>query len=61
MSVEAPETVAARIRRALPNDSPERIVVAPDCGLKYLPRDVAFGKMRAMVEGASIVRNELTK
>jgi 5-methyltetrahydropteroyltriglutamate--homocysteine methyltransferase len=61
MSVEAPETVAARIRRALPYVSPERIVVAPDCGLKYLPRDVAFGKMRAMVEGASIVRNELTK
>jgi 5-methyltetrahydropteroyltriglutamate--homocysteine methyltransferase len=34
-------------------------VVAPDCGLKYLPRDVAFGKMRAMVEGANIVRQEL--
>jgi 5-methyltetrahydropteroyltriglutamate--homocysteine methyltransferase len=37
----------------------ERIVVAPDCGLKYLPREVAFGKMCAMVEGARIVRKEL--
>jgi 5-methyltetrahydropteroyltriglutamate--homocysteine methyltransferase len=57
--VETPDEVAARIRRALPFVSPERIVVAPDCGLKYLPRDVAFGKMRAMVEGADIVRREL--
>ena len=59
MKVETPETVAARIRRALPYVSPERIVVAPDCGLKYLRRDVAFGKMCAMVEGAKIVRREL--
>ena len=44
MTVETPETVAERIRRALPYVPPERIVVAPDCGLKYLPRDVAFGK-----------------
>ena len=44
--VETPETVAARIRRALPFVSAERIVIAPDCGLKYMPRDVAFGKMR---------------
>ena len=59
--VETPETVAARIRRALPHVAPERIIVAPDCGLKYLPRDVAYGKMRAMVEGAGIVRSELEK
>jgi 5-methyltetrahydropteroyltriglutamate--homocysteine methyltransferase len=59
MKVETPETVATRIRRALPHAPAERIVVAPDCGLKYLPRDVAYGKMRAMVEGASIVRREL--
>ena len=59
MSIETPETVAARIRRALPHVPAERIVVAPDCGLKYLPRDIAFGKMRAMVEGAKIVRAEL--
>jgi len=57
--VETPETVAARIRRALPYVAAENIVVAPDCGMKYLPRDVAFGKMRAMVEGAAIARAEL--
>ena len=57
--VESAGTVAARIRRALPYVEPERIIVAPDCGLKYLPRDVAFGKMRAMVDGAAIVRAEL--
>src|SRR6476619_558981 len=48
MTVETPQAVAARIRRALPHIAPERIVVAPDCGLKYLPRDVAYGKMQAM-------------
>jgi 5-methyltetrahydropteroyltriglutamate--homocysteine methyltransferase len=57
--VETPETVAARIRRALPYVAPERLVIAPDCGLKYLPRDVAFAKMQAMVAGAAIVRDEL--
>ncbi|HZL39284.1 MAG TPA: uroporphyrinogen decarboxylase family protein [Pseudolabrys sp.] len=61
MGIEKPETVAARIRRALPHVPVERIIVAPDCGLKYLPRDVAFGKMQAMVEGAKIVRAELGK
>ena len=50
--IEAPETVARRIRRALVHVPAERIVVAPDCGLKYLPREVAFGKMAAMVAGA---------
>ena len=60
MTVETPQTVAERIRRALPHVPAERIVVAPDCGMKYLPREVAFGKMRAMVEGAAIVRHELT-
>jgi 5-methyltetrahydropteroyltriglutamate--homocysteine methyltransferase len=60
LNVETPATVAARIRRALPYVPPERIIVAPDCGLKYLPRDVAYGKMCAMVEGAKIVRDELT-
>jgi 5-methyltetrahydropteroyltriglutamate--homocysteine methyltransferase len=59
MTVEKPETVAARIRRALPYVPAPQIVVAPDCGLKYLPREVAYGKMRAMVEGAGIVRREL--
>jgi 5-methyltetrahydropteroyltriglutamate--homocysteine methyltransferase len=59
MKIETPETVAGRIRRALQHVPAERVVVAPDCGLKYLPRDVAFDKMCAMVEGAKIVRKEL--
>jgi 5-methyltetrahydropteroyltriglutamate--homocysteine methyltransferase len=59
MTVETPETVAGRIRKALPYVPAEKIVVAPDCGLKYLPREVAFGKMKAMVDGAAIVRKEL--
>jgi 5-methyltetrahydropteroyltriglutamate--homocysteine methyltransferase len=59
MAIESPETVAARIRRALPHVPADKIVIAPDCGLKYLPHDVAYGKMRAMVEGAKIVRAEL--
>ena len=59
MIVETAEIVAARIRRALPYVRAEDVVVAPDCGMKYLPREVAFGKMRAMVEGAKIVRAEL--
>jgi 5-methyltetrahydropteroyltriglutamate--homocysteine methyltransferase len=56
--VESPETVAARIRRVLPFVTPEKIIVAPDCGMKYLPREVAFAKIRAMVEGARMVRAE---
>jgi 5-methyltetrahydropteroyltriglutamate--homocysteine methyltransferase len=59
--VETPEVVAARIRRALPFVAPERLVVAPDCGLKYLPREAAFGKMKALVEGARLVRTELAR
>jgi 5-methyltetrahydropteroyltriglutamate--homocysteine methyltransferase len=57
--VETPETVAGRIRRALPYVSPQRLVIAPDCGLKYLPREVANAKMAAMVAGARQVREEL--
>lgn len=59
MDIETPETVAARIRRALPHVSAERLVIAPDCGMKYLPRDVAFKKLQAMVAGTRIVRKEL--
>ena len=51
--------VAERIRRALPFISPDRLIIAPDCGLKYLPREVAFGKMKAMADGAALVRKEL--
>jgi 5-methyltetrahydropteroyltriglutamate--homocysteine methyltransferase len=59
MKIESPETVAERIRRALPFTSPESIIVSTDCGMKYLPRAVAGGKLRALVEGAAIVRAEL--
>lgn len=59
MTVETPETVASRIRRALPHADPDKIIVAPDCGLKYLPREVARGKIRAMAQGAALVRSEL--
>jgi 5-methyltetrahydropteroyltriglutamate--homocysteine methyltransferase len=59
MNVETPEKVAERIRRALPYVAAEHIVVAPDCGMKYLPRDIAFAKMQAMVAGAEIVRREI--
>jgi len=51
--------VAARLRKALDVLPPERLVVAPDCGMKYLSRDLAFAKLEAMVAGADIVRNEL--
>ena len=50
--VESAETVAARIERALPHVPADRIIAAPDCGLKYLPRDAAYGKLEALVEGA---------
>jgi 5-methyltetrahydropteroyltriglutamate--homocysteine methyltransferase len=61
MTVETPETVAERIRNALKYVPAERLVIAPDCGMKYLPRKIAFGKMKAMVDGAKIVRKELNK
>jgi 5-methyltetrahydropteroyltriglutamate--homocysteine methyltransferase len=57
--VESPETVAERIRAALDHVPADRLQVAPDCGMKYLPRDVAFGKLRAMVIAAHTVRGEL--
>ncbi len=60
-TIEAAETVAARIRRALAHCPAGRMIVAPDCGMKYLPRDVAFGKMMAMVERAEFVRKELAR
>ena len=58
MNVETPEVIADRIRRALPFISPERVILAPDCGMKYLPRDVADGKLRSMVKAAEILRKE---
>ena len=59
LTIETPAIVAARIRRALAYTKAENIIVAPDCGMKYLPRDVADAKLRAMVAGAKIVREEL--
>jgi 5-methyltetrahydropteroyltriglutamate--homocysteine methyltransferase len=57
--VETPEVVAGRIRGALAVVPPERLVVAPDCGMKYLPRERAFRKLQAMVAGARLVREDL--
>jgi 5-methyltetrahydropteroyltriglutamate--homocysteine methyltransferase len=59
LAVESPETVAARIRRGLEHVAQEDLIPAPDCGMKYLPRDVAFGKLCALSLGAAIVRAEL--
>jgi 5-methyltetrahydropteroyltriglutamate--homocysteine methyltransferase len=58
MAVETPQQVVARVKRAIPFVSKENIILAPDCGMKYLPREVAFGKMKAMVEGAKLLRAE---
>jgi 5-methyltetrahydropteroyltriglutamate--homocysteine methyltransferase len=58
-NVETPHVVADRLRRALAVVPPERLVVAPDCGMKYLPRERAFGKLQAMVRGARLVGAEL--
>lgn len=61
MAVETPVVVASRIKRALQFVKPEQVIVAPDCGMKYLPREVADGKLRAMVEGAKILREEYAR
>ena len=58
MNVETPEVIAQRIRKALPFVAKERVILAPDCGMKYLPRDVAQGKLRSMVQAAAILREE---
>ena len=57
-TVETPKTVMDRVRRALKHCDAERILLAPDCGMKYLPREVAFGKLRAMSEAARRLREE---
>ena len=59
IAVESPEIVAARVRQALEYLPPERLMLAPDCGMKYLPRDVAIGKLQAMVRGVELVRNSM--
>jgi 5-methyltetrahydropteroyltriglutamate--homocysteine methyltransferase len=58
-AVETPEQVAARIRAGLRHLPPERLIAAPDCGMKYLSRETAFGKLRALAAGARLVRAEL--
>ncbi|MHA3702673.1 5-methyltetrahydropteroyltriglutamate--homocysteine methyltransferase [Jatrophihabitans sp. YIM 134969] len=58
-SVESVETVAARVRRAFPFKGPEQLVIGTDCGMKYLPRATAFGKMQAMAGAAAVLRAEL--
>ena len=57
-TVESAEQVAARVRRALPYVPAERVVLAPDCGMKYLPRDSASGKLAAMTAAAALLRGE---
>jgi len=59
MAIESPESIAARLREAMKHVPPERLVVAPDCGMKYLPRQVAFRKLRALTLGTAIVRETL--
>ena len=58
MTVETPDQVMARVRRALPYVPAERLMLAPDCGMKYLPRDVAFGKLNALTSAAAQLRAE---
>ena len=59
--IETPSDVAARLRAALHHVPAERLIAAPDCGMKYLPRTVAYGKLKALADGAAIVRNELSR
>lgn len=59
MRIETPEGIAARLRQALRYVPPERLMVAPDCGMKYLPRAVAYRKLRAMTLGAALVRESI--
>ncbi len=59
LTVESPQTVADRIRRALPYKQPQELIAAPDCGMKYLPRDVAYGKLESLAAGAAAVRAEV--
>ena len=61
MKIETPQQVVARLKKALKYVKPEDVIVAPDCGMKYLPRGVAFDKLKAMVEGAKILRAEYEK
>jgi len=58
-NIESPEVIAARIREALAYVTPDRLQIAPDCGMKYLPRPVALGKLQALTRAAAMVRESL--
>jgi 5-methyltetrahydropteroyltriglutamate--homocysteine methyltransferase len=58
MDIETPEVVAQRVRRALEHVPAEQVILAPDCGMKYLPREVALGKLASMVAAARQLRSE---
>jgi 5-methyltetrahydropteroyltriglutamate--homocysteine methyltransferase len=59
-TIETPEQVAARLRAGLKYVAPENLIAAPDCGMKYMAREVAFGKLKALAAGAAIVRREIS-
>jgi 5-methyltetrahydropteroyltriglutamate--homocysteine methyltransferase len=58
-AIETTETVAARVRNGLKYVTADRLVLAPDCGMKYMPRSTAFGKLKAMADAAALVRKEI--
>ena len=58
LNVETPDVIAGRVRAALKHVKPEQVVLAPDCGMKYLPREVAQGKLESMVQAARMLRRE---
>ncbi len=57
--IETAEIVADRIRNGLKYVAADRLIPAPDCGMKYMPRHIAFGKLKAMCDAAAIVRQEI--
>lgn len=61
MNVETPEVITGRVRSALKHVAPQQVVLAPDCGMKYLPREVAQGKLESMVEAARRLRGEYAR
>jgi 5-methyltetrahydropteroyltriglutamate--homocysteine methyltransferase len=60
LAVETAEKVAERIRAGLKYVAPDKLIPAPDCGMKYLPREVAYGKLKALTAAAAIVRREVS-
>ncbi len=60
MNIESPVLIASRVKKALKFVAADNIILAPDCGMKYLPKEVANGKLKAMVQAAQILRSEIT-